>query len=69
MTKQEYLKIYKRRLERIRENADAADDAITEIEVGEDFEKVRDYIECIMVDIVQDAVELDRMCLEEVTEA
>ena len=69
MTKQEYLKIYKRRLERIRDNVDAADDAIAEIEVGEDFEKVRDYIESIMVDIVQDAAELDRMCLEEVTEA
>jgi hypothetical protein len=67
MTKTQYLRQFKFRLERIVDNTNLALDEIQNYEDdGGDFSEFRDEIECLAMDIAKDAGELDRLGFDSV---
>ena len=67
MTKTQYLRQFKFRLERIVDNTNLALDEIQNYEDdGGDFSEFRDEIECLAMDIANDAGELDRLGFDSV---
>lgn len=67
MTKTQYLRQFKFRLERIVDNTNLARDEIQNYEDdGGDFSEFRDEIECLAMDIAKDAGELDRLGFDSV---
>lgn len=67
MTKTQYLRQFKFRLERIVDNANLALDEIQNYEDdGGEFSELRDEIECLAMDIAKDAGELDRLGFDSV---